>query len=116
MSDARRLGREAEDRAAEYLIGQGFTLVTRRYKARHGEIDLVALEGDLLVFVEVKHRVARGYVPEESVGDRKLQSLYRAGQQYLAEVAEAPDREVRFDLIAIDRDGLRHYRGFNEIT
>ena len=109
MPSLRSVGRAAEDRAADYLREQGFTIVTRRYKARHGELDLVALEGDLLVFVEVKARNAPGYVPEESIGDSKRRALYRAGQQYLAEVGEQ-EREVRFDLIAIDQSGLRHHR------
>jgi putative endonuclease len=110
VPNLRLLGRAAEDAAAAYLLGQGYTIVTRRYKARHGEIDLVALDGDLLVFVEVKQRSAPGYTPEESIGDAKRRALANAGRQYLAEVAEAPERETRFDLIAIDRDGLRHYR------
>lgn len=110
MSELVRLGREAEDRAARYLLGQGFTIVTRRYKARHGEIDLVVMEGDLLVFVEVKLRTAPGYVPEDSLTQAKRDSLFRAGQQYLIEVAQEPEREIRFDLIAIDAKGLRHHR------
>ena len=112
MPNLRDLGRAAEDAAAEYLLGQGYTLVTRRYKARHGEIDLVALDGELLVFVEVKRRDAPGYIPEASIGQEKRKALFRAGQQYLAEIAESPEREVRFDLIAIDRDGLRHHKDF----
>ncbi|AIE85079.1 YraN family protein [Fimbriimonas ginsengisoli] len=109
MPNLRSVGRLAEDRAADFLIQEGFTIVTRRYKARHGELDLIALEGDLLVFVEVKERRKAGYVPEESIGDAKRRSLFLAGQQYLADVEE-PEREVRFDLITIDADGLRHYR------
>ena len=108
MPNLRDLGRAAEDAAAAHLIGQGYTIVTRRYKARHGEIDLVALDGDLLVFVEVKRRDVPGYLPEASVGKKKRQALFRAGQQYLREVADAPERAVRFDLIAIDDQGLRH--------
>ncbi|MGV3615663.1 MAG: YraN family protein [Fimbriimonas sp.] len=110
MPNLRELGRAAEDAAATYLIGQGYTIVTRRYTARHGEIDLVALDGDLLVFVEVKRRDAPGYVPEESIGAAKRRALAQAGRQYLAEVALEPEREARFDLIAIDRAGLRHHR------
>ena len=110
MPDRHGIGREAENRAAAYLLGQGYTLVTRRYKARHGEIDLVALEGELLVFVEVKARFAPGYSPEDSLSDAKREALFRAGQQYLIEVAQEPDREVRFDLVAIDAQGLRHYK------
>jgi putative endonuclease len=109
LPNLRDVGRRAEDRAAEYLLGQGFTIVTRRYKAKHGELDLVALEGDLLVFVEVKERRAPGYIPEESIGDAKRRALFLAGQEYLREMGE-PEREARFDLIAMDAQGIRHHR------
>lgn len=109
MPDLRRVGRESEDRAAEYLVSQGFTIVTRRAANRFGEIDLVALEDDVLVFVEVKQRLAEGYVPEEALGPGKAATLKRAAQRYLDEMGE-PERAFRFDLIAIDRDGLRHHR------
>ena len=114
MSSERNLrgeGTIAEDAAAEYLLEQGFTIVTRRWKTRRGELDLIALEGELLVFVEVKYRLAPGYRPEDSVGTEKRSALYRAGQAYLHEIGE-PERACRFDLIAMDAEGIRHYREF----
>src|SRR5580704_16792021 len=108
MDDRKAVGREAEDQAANYLLSLGYTLVTRRYKARHGEIDLVCLDGEELVFVEVKVRRASGYLPEESIGEAKLASLQRAAAEYVASVGES--REVRFDIVAIDADGLRHQK------
>jgi putative endonuclease len=51
MSSLRRLGQDAEDRAADFLIAKGLTVVTRRFTVRQGEIDLVALDGDEIVFV-----------------------------------------------------------------
>lgn len=110
MSGLRGLGRAAEDAAASYLIAKGFTIVTRRYKARHGELDLVAMDGEMLVFVEVKHRTTPGARPEDAVGETKRRALVSAGQQYLAEVSETPDRPVRFDLVAIDFEGIRHHQ------
>ena len=86
----------------------GYTIVTRRYKARHGEIDLIALDEDVLVFVEVKERRAAGYVPEESVGRLKLAAMQSAAQQYLESTGET-NRGCRFDLVAIDPQGLRHH-------
>ena len=112
MTEARNLraeGAAAEDAAADYLLHQGFTIVTRRWKARRGELDLIALEGDLLVFVEVKFRLAPSYRPEDALGTEKRSALYRAGQAYLHEIGE-PDRACRFDLIAMDAEGIRHYR------
>src|SRR5438046_1622716 len=104
----RRLGTDAEDRAASYLLERGFTIVTRRYKARRGELDLVALDGEKLVFVEVKERLAAGYVPEESIGAVKARRLAMAAEEYLVSTGEV-GREIRFDTVCIDREGIRHH-------
>lgn len=108
MRNLSEVGKQAEKLAADYLLAKGYTIVTRRYKARHGELDLVVLDGDLLVIVEVKHRRAHGYLPEDAMGDAKRKALVLASQQYLAEIGE-PERELRFDLVAIDADGIRHH-------
>ena len=107
MPNFRGVGRDAEDRAAEFLVGKGYTLVTRRYTSRSGELDIVALDGEVLVIVEVKARRAPGLIPEESVPPLKAQRLLAATREYLAAVGEE-SRDVRFDVVAIDRDGLRH--------
>jgi putative endonuclease len=109
MPNLRRVGQIAEDRAAEYLVGQGYTIVTRRKKLRAGELDIVALDGDVLVFVEVKQRLAPGYRPEESIGRAKISALESAAGEYVIECGEE-GRETRFDLIAIDGKGLRHHK------
>ncbi|MEZ0327739.1 MAG: YraN family protein [Fimbriimonas sp.] len=108
MPNLRSLGAAAEDRAAEYLAAKGYTIVTRRKKMRHGELDLIALDGEVLVFVEVKHRSAPGYVPEESIGSAKERALQLSAEQYIVEMSEEA-RETRFDLIAMDSEGIRHY-------
>ena len=108
-SNSVQVGRDAEDRAAQYLMDLGYTIVTRRYKVRRGEIDLVAVDGETIVFVEVKHRRTPGYKPEESMGHKKIQAITRTMREYLSEM-ELEGREVRLDLVAIDSDGLRHYQ------
>jgi putative endonuclease len=108
MPNLRRVGQRAEDEAAEYLVGQGYTVITRRKKMRSGELDIVALDGEVLVFVEVKHRLAPGYSPEDAIGNAKIRALQRAAEQYVCERGEM-QREFRFDLIAIDAAGLRHH-------
>lgn len=110
MSDLRRVGGEGEDRAADYLVGKGYTIVTRNFHSRRGEIDLVALDGDQLVCVEVKLRRARGEPAEVALDHRKAERLMAAAEDYLQFVGE-PGRSVRFDLVAIDPDGLRHHVG-----
>ena len=108
VRNLRREGAAAEDRAANFLLEMGYTIVTRRWKTTRGELDLVCLDGSLLVFVEVKARMAPGYLPEDSITDAKRRSLGRAAHAYLASIGE-PERACRFDLIAIDADGLRHW-------
>lgn len=102
-----RIGTEAEDQAAKYLLAKGYTIVTRRYKAKRGEIDLVALDDEVLVFVEVKQR-KKGYLPEEAIGTRKIEHLVAAAAEYVLVTGET-QREIRYDVVAIDPDGLRHH-------
>ena len=110
MPDRRSVGRTAEDRAAEHILGLGYTLVTRRHAMRGGELDLVALDGDTVVFVEVRQRSGAGQSPEESIDDRKAKHLARAAERYMREMGDK--RPIRFDLVAIDPDGLRHHKDF----
>ncbi len=108
MSDLRRLGREAEDQAANYLLNLGYTIVTRRFKAKRGEIDIVALDGETVVFVEVKARRGRVQTPESAISNEKVATIRESALEYLSK-AENRDQMIRFDLIAIDPDGLRHH-------
>lgn len=108
MPSVRRLGADAEDRAADYLLEKGFTIVTRRFKARRGEIDLVALDGDILVFIEVKERSRGGSLAESSVSPMKARRLAMAADQYVRSNEEL-ERVIRFDLVCFDPDGVRHH-------
>ena len=108
MPNLRSVGSQAEDRAAEYLIEKGYTIVTRRWTMRGGELDIVALDGETLVFVEVKARSGRWASPEEAIVDLKVQRFLKAVQRYALETDQL-DRATRYDVIAIDDKGIRHY-------
>lgn len=107
MPSARRLGSHEEDEAARYLAREGFTIVRRRAKMRSGEIDIVALDGETLVFVEVKSRA--GGDAEAAIDRAKAHRLALAAAEYVV-ANEVSDRPSRFDLIAISPEGFRHYR------
>jgi putative endonuclease len=113
--EARRAqGDAAEERACRHLEGSGFTIVERNFRARGGEIDVVARKGDALVFVEVRsHEVTDFGTPEESVTPAKRRRIVAAARQYLSNVPTSSWREARFDVIAVDGSGdgaeLRHY-------
>lgn len=108
MPNLRRVGQEAEDRAARYLLEQGYTIVTRRFKGVHGEIDLVALDGEVLVVVEVKFVRSSFRKAESGLDDRKVERLAAVTDEYLHKFS-LHERRLRYDLIAIDADGLRHH-------
>lgn len=109
MSEFRRVGSEAESAAAKYLSDKGFVIVSRNYKSGPSEIDLICLDGDLLVFVEVKKRRKGAWeTAEETVSPDKQKRLWQTAENYLADMGEM-EREVRFDVIATDGEAFRHY-------
>lgn len=96
-------GRRAEDLAHRFLRRRGYTILARNYRPRagHGEIDLVARHGDMLVFVEVKARSTTGFGPPEDAVDReKRERLCRAAREYCRR-AGADWERVRFDIVAV---------------
>ena len=102
MSTARqRFGDLGEKAAEELLVGQGYRIVARKHRCPRGEVDLVAEQGDLLVFVEVRTRATAAFGgPEETVGVGKQQRLVRAARDFIARW-RGPPRDLRFDVIAV---------------
>ncbi|MGH9660448.1 MAG: YraN family protein [Bryobacteraceae bacterium] len=96
-------GRRGEDLAHRFLQRNGFTVVARNYRAADGsgELDLVAWEGDALVFVEVKARAPGGLAsPEEAVDSTKREHLRRVAWNYARRAGVDWDR-VRFDIVSV---------------
>ncbi|HET7713528.1 MAG TPA: YraN family protein [Patescibacteria group bacterium] len=103
----RDIGNKAEDRAAEFLRRQGYQILDRNFRSKFGEIDLVALDGETLVFVEVKARASRRFgLPEEAVNPRKIRHITLAGQYYASLHPTLPQLQ-RIDVISIEGDELR---------
>ena len=97
-----RLGRSGERLAADYLAGRGYELVARNVRRREGEVDLIALDGGALVFVEVKLRRPRQAGRAiEALSARKQRRLRELAAAYGAEHPELPT-DLRIDLVAID--------------
>lgn len=101
------LGRRGERAAEKHLRRNGYRIVARNFRAAGAEIDLVALDGRTLVFVEVKTRRSRAAgAPEEAVDERKQRRLRRAAEAFAMRY-RAEDREMRFDIVAVDASGRR---------
>jgi putative endonuclease len=103
-----------EDLASEYLKRQGLVILERNYRCRVGEIDVVARDGDTLVFVEVKERGDPSHGGAvEAVTAPKRKRVVRAAELW-ASVHRESESRVRFDVVAIDQglEGptIRHER------
>ena len=103
MSTSRqRLGKRGETVARRHLETSGYRILESNYRAKEGEIDLVAEQDGALVFVEVRTRTGAAIgSPEESVTPAKRSHLVAAAQQYL-QAHQAEDREWRIDLVAVE--------------
>lgn len=113
-----RIGRVGEALAAAHLERLGYDVLARNHRTRFGELDIVAADGDWLVFVEVKTRRAGSGRPFDSLHDLKRTQVRRMAAAYLTEVSDRPWRaELRFDAIGIVLDAsgalveLEHLEG-----
>jgi putative endonuclease len=99
----RARGRLGEELAVEYLRRRGARILARNVHVRHAEVDVVALDGTTLCFVEVRLRASDRFGrAEESVDARKRLRVRRAAAHILATRALPFHRRVRFDVVAID--------------
>ena len=106
----RKTGQEQEAKAA-FLKTQGYQILEQNYRCKRGEIDLVAREGQYLVFVEVKYRSTNeSGLPEEAVDLRKQRQISRVAAWYLTEKGLDIYTPCRFDVVAIEGEENRLYR------
>ena len=116
MSDRRQLGDFGERVAAHRLEAAGMTVVARKVRTRGGEIDLVAHDGDDVVFVEVRTRRAVAGLAAASLTPVKLQRMWQCAMDYCEAAGVAPGR-ARLDVISIDLGPrgetatIEHFRG-----
>jgi putative endonuclease len=115
MAQKDELGKHGENLAVIYLEAKGLKVIERNWRCRHGEIDIIAEEGPVLVVVEVKTRSSRSHgTALESVRPAKLARLRTLAAKWLATHPRSFDT-VRVDVIALERFAgdfaLRHIRG-----
>ncbi len=104
FSRRQRLGGTGETYAARFLRERGYRIVTRNFRARRGEIDIVAEDGETLVFVEVKTRDSSFYGrPFEAVDRRKQGRMVHAALTYMKRLDRIPP--CRFDVVSIENEG-----------
>jgi putative endonuclease len=97
-----QLGESGENLAVRELTARGYAILARRYRTRHGEIDIVAEHGATIVFVEVRARATAEFGrAAETVTDRKKRKVTAMAVEYLAR-HRVTNRPCRFDVVAID--------------
>ena len=102
------LGRVGEKKAAEFLKKKGYKIITTNYKTHLGEIDIIAKDDGVTVFVEVKTRSGDGYgAPSEAVDRRKQEKYYKVASEYLVR-SKKQDEPCRFDVIEIEKGEINH--------
>lgn len=100
-NETQAVGAYGERLAVRHLVDSGLVLLDRNWRCPHGEIDIIARDGDVVVFCEVKTRRGPAYgAPAEAVDERKVTRLRRLAAEWLAQTRVRP-QEVRFDLISV---------------
>lgn len=117
LNDAQRFGRDSEAEAARYLQRAGYRIVARNFRTPFGEIDLVAYDGSVLAFIEVKARRSERFgAPHTAVTADKRRRLTRVALAYLAGMRpagyvaasrRANEPSCRFDLVIIESEVKR---------
>jgi putative endonuclease len=90
----------AEDIACNYLSSLGYSIAAKRYKTKHGEIDIIAIDRNTLVFAEVKCR--KNNETHEVLSKKQMQRIANASMQYLIDNSINLEHDCRFDFIFIN--------------
>ena len=100
------IGMQGQAAAKQFLTKKGYEVINENYRLRSSEIDIIAKDGDYIVFVEVKFRKGLLHgLPRESVGRAKQKKIIKAAMHYIS-VTEKTEQDYRFDVVEIlENDG-----------
>lgn len=105
------LGKKGEALACLFLKRKGYRIIERNYKNLIGEIDIIAIDGDYLVFVEVKTRMSRAFGdPLEAINLHKQNKIRQVAMKYLQQKNMLEKSLCRFDVIAVMGDDIEEIR------
>jgi len=109
LLNRKTIGRLGEDRAERFLKKQGFKILSRNFRCPIGEIDIIAMDGQTLVFIEVKTRRSDRFgTAIEAVDSKKIAKLKKLALYYIKNYYKA-EPPVRFDIIGVSGDGEIYY-------
>ena len=101
MSKTKDFGELGESYSCRFLKDKGYEILERNFRTKYGEIDIIAMDGNTLVFVEVKARISTKYGrPEEAVTSRKIKNIKRAAEYYILLNSKRPGK-FRIDVVSL---------------
>jgi len=117
LLNKRQTGAVYEEKAAKFLIQQGFRILQKNYRCQMGEIDLIAIENGILVFVEVKYRnhLQKGY-PAEAVTHLKQRKIIQTARYYCYKKKIPQTQSCRFDVVSILGEQIELIRNAFEVV
>jgi putative endonuclease len=103
------LGKTGEEQAAAALESAGMKIIMKNYRSKHGEIDIIAQDGETIVFTEVKTWAAYGMEDlRYSIDSRKQQKIIKTAKFFLCENRQYNKMSIRFDAIFVSNNSITH--------
>jgi len=103
------LGKKGEDRAVEALEKAGMAIIARNFRSKTGEIDIIALDGEILVFIEVKAWSIFGMENlSYSLSPKKQRRIIETAKYFLSINRQYYGRAIRFDVVFIGKEAVTH--------
>ncbi|MBQ3670944.1 MAG: YraN family protein [Treponema sp.] len=120
-TSSRQKGNDGENRACSFLLRLGYTIISRNFRSRRGEIDVIALDGDTVVFVEVKTLPSGNPdILAHELNLRKQKRIIETSQFFLLNNRQYSNSKIRYDVIVIDMpdfEPVYHIQeAFSELT
>ena len=101
MYKTQKIGKFGEEEARKYLKKEGYKILDRNFSCKMGEIDIIALKNNEIIFIEIKTRTNNNYgLPSEAVSKSKLRHIYKTAEYYLY-IKNLQKQNVRIDVIEI---------------
>lgn len=108
---SRAIGQQKETLAIDYLTRLGYKVIDRNYRIKQGEVDIICIDKDVLVFVEVKYRASDEYGKAyEYVRPHKVRRIKMAAWHYIQNIERPLPQTYRIDVVAIDGDTISYYQ------
>lgn len=106
----RAVGTQYEEKAEAFLAGKGMKILSKNYRCKQGEIDIIGLHQECLTFVEVKYRRStQAGTPEDAVGITKQKRICRVAEFFLYTHPYYNNYMIRYDVVAIAGEDIRWY-------